>query len=322
MRKLFSAILLLLTSIGAQAQHTFSMVAIDSLTGEIGSAGATCLSVYPMGSLLNRIVPGKGAINAQSYVSEVNRDYAASLIQKGYTATQINDSLYYHDEQATPGYRQNLIITMKGKKVIGAGFTGEFAMDYANHIVGPNYVIAGNILAGQHVLDSMDNAFKRTKGSLADKLMAALMAAKFPGADARCATTSSLAAFIRLAKPTDGIENYTLNLNVSSPENNPFEPIDSLYARFQEFKALGMEGYSPHYGFALYPNPAENILNLTFDSPYFSGPVKIQISDCTGRVYIQEILEKNRATSLDISTLNAGVYIVNAGTGRMKFVKF
>ena len=88
-------------------------------------------------------------------------------------------------------------------------------MDYKNHIVGPNYAIQGNILSGQAILDSMEARFLATPGPLADKLMAALQGANVPGADTRCLAngTSSLSAFLRVAKPNDLPGAFYLDLN-------------------------------------------------------------------------------------------------------------
>ena len=324
MRKFFTALLAVALSLSAHAQHTFSMVAVDTVTGALGSAGATCLSFYPMGAQINRIVPGKGVVNTQAWLSTTNRDYAAELLQKGYSAQQVLDSLYANDEY--PEDRQNLVIDLNGTGARTAGFTGEFAMSYANHIVGPNYVIAGNILAGPHVLDSMEDAFTRTNGSLADKMMAALMAAKFPGADSRCASTSSLAAFIRLALPGDSVENYTLDLNVMSPANNPFEPIDTLYDRFMAFKETGIKDLGREkLDIIFYPNPTKDIFNLSISGLKKSRVMGIWIEDMNGRklkqCYKGLIPERGWSFSASTEGLKPGIYIINVDGQRKKLVK-
>ncbi len=83
----------------------------------------------------------------------------------------------------------------------------------------------------------MELAFNKTKGTLADKLMAAMLAAKIPGADTRCLLegVSSKSAFLRVAKPTDEEDNYYLQLNVNS---RPFmqEPISILEEKYRMWK--------------------------------------------------------------------------------------
>ena len=64
----------------------------------------------------------------------------------------------------------------------------------------------------------MENNFNLTNGTLSDKLMAALQGANISGADSRCLDneTSSLSAFIRVAKPLDDDDSFFLDLNIGS----------------------------------------------------------------------------------------------------------
>jgi uncharacterized Ntn-hydrolase superfamily protein len=297
------------------------MIAVDTVTMEIGAAGATCLSEITMGNLLNRIVPGKGAINTQAWVSPENRDYGASLLQKGYNAQQVLDSIYARDEY--PEERQNLVLNVVGNHPQTTGFTGSFCMDYANHRVGPNYVIAGNILAGPQVLDSMENAFNRTKGGLADKLMAALMAAKFPGADSRCKTTSSLSSFIRVAKPWDAFQHYTLDISVSSGPDTIFEPIDTLHARYMEAKAAGFRLPQKRQvgDIVIYPNPTSNYIYIDIRGFSPGERVTVQLLDISGGAVQTIVLGWKRGVTIPVQSLKPGVYIVNVNGIRKKLVK-
>ena len=87
--KLISLISLLL-SVNLTAQDTFSIVAVDTITSEVGSTGASCTAlVLRIGDL----VSGFGAINSQcDWVAE-NQNYARSLMQQGYAPQQIIYSL-------------------------------------------------------------------------------------------------------------------------------------------------------------------------------------------------------------------------------------
>ena len=58
------------------SQDTFSIVAVDTITGKVGSAGASCIQ----GSIIiSDIHPGVGAIHTQSYWNAINQDSASSL---------------------------------------------------------------------------------------------------------------------------------------------------------------------------------------------------------------------------------------------------
>ncbi|HEX9739124.1 MAG TPA: DUF1028 domain-containing protein [Ignavibacteriaceae bacterium] len=207
------------------AQDTFSIVAINTVTGQVGSAGASCIA----GSIIiSDVHPGRGVIHTQSFYIAQNQNYANYLMNQGYSPQQIIDSLIANDAQNNPGIRQYGIVDLiDGGR--SAGFTGVNCFDYKGHLLGTTYAIAGNILLGPQVLDSMEIKFLNTTGTLADKLMAALQGAKVIGADTRCTSrgTSSISAFIRVANPLDPVGQLHLNLNVN---NTPvgIDPIDSL----------------------------------------------------------------------------------------------
>jgi uncharacterized Ntn-hydrolase superfamily protein len=59
------------------SQDTFSIVAVDTITGEVGSAGASCI---PGSMIISDVHPGLGAIHTQSYWNAINQDSAASLM--------------------------------------------------------------------------------------------------------------------------------------------------------------------------------------------------------------------------------------------------
>ena len=65
---------------------TFSIVALDLETNEVGSAGASCIS----GSIIiSDIHPGVGAIHTQSYWTSGNQNYASDLMEAGYSPNPV-----------------------------------------------------------------------------------------------------------------------------------------------------------------------------------------------------------------------------------------
>ncbi len=215
------------------SQDTFSIVAVNPATGEVGSAGASCIA----GSIIiSDIHPGVGVIHTQSYWNQSNQDSASSLMDLGYSPEEIIDWLIENDAQNNPSIRQYGIIDLidDGRS---AGFTGENCFDYKNHILGQTYAIQGNILLGQEILDSMEIAFTSTYGTLDEKLIAALLAANVPGADTRCLPygTPALSAFIRMAKSEDENDSFFMDINVQSCPTN-LSPIDSLFTLYWDWK--------------------------------------------------------------------------------------
>lgn len=228
----------------SQLFSTFSIVAIDMETGEIGSAGGSCIA----GSIIiSDIHPGIGAIHTQSYYLPANQNLASNLMSQGYTPNQIISNLVLNDIQNNPSIRQYGVISLNNGGE-SASYTGENCSDWRGHLNGITYAIQGNILLNESVLDSMESKFINTNGPLSHKLMAALQGAKVPGADSRCLDEgiSTYSAFIRVAQPEDENEYY-LDLNINSvipyfTQNNIWlEPIDTLQNLYNQWYESSFE---------------------------------------------------------------------------------
>ncbi len=264
---------LVMLTMASYSQDTFSIVAVDTITGEIGSAGASCIDETAIAGgalIISDVLPGRGAIHTQSYWNATNQANAHNRMVEGLSPQEIIDWLVDNDVANNPGVRQYGIVDFDTQgHPRSAGFTGANCMNYKNHITGPNYSIQGNILLGQAILDSMEARFLHTEGSFAEKLMAALQGANVVGADTRCTDnrTSSLSAFIRVARPDNTQGNFYCDLNVPSiPEG--MEPIDSLQTLFDAWlgTTVGVEEDDfATLGLDVFPNPAGNYLMVTFN---------------------------------------------------------
>lgn len=214
------------------SQDTFSIVAVDTVTGEIGSAGASCIA----GSfILSDVIEGIGAIHTQSYWNVTNQQNAHNKMLEGMSPQQIIDWLVANDAENNPSIRQYGIVdlTRNGES---AAYTGVNCFNYKNHVTGPGYAIQGNILLEQIIIDTMQTTFLNTQGPLADRLMATLQAAKIPGADTRCAQygKSSISGFVKIVRIGDGSNPY-LQIVVSNTPTAK-DPIDSLQTKFNIWK--------------------------------------------------------------------------------------
>ena len=230
MKKLLILIITLVYISQIKSQDTFSICAIDTLTGEVGSAGASCVYIANQGvRILSDVHPGVGVIHTQAYYIQANQVYARNLMNEGLSPQQIIDSLVANDAQNNPSRRQYGIVDFRGLSPRSAAYTGPNCDDYKNHITGRNYTIQGNILLGQQILDSMEARFLRAEGELACRLMEALQGAKVVGADTRCMADgiSSIGAFLRVAQPDDPVNNLYLDYNIPIADDG-VDPIDSL----------------------------------------------------------------------------------------------
>ena len=327
MKKLVLVLFLLLSQL-VRSQDTFSIVAVDTVTGEIGSAGASCIdeSQIEGGALIiSDVIPGRGAIHTQSYWNSTNQQNAHNRMVEGMSPEEIIQWLSTHDAQNNPSVRQYGIVDFDSNgHARSAGFTGANCMDYKNHITGPNYSIQGNILLGQMILDSIEAGFLNTEGSFAEKMMAALQGAKVVGADTRCTEngTSSLSAFIRVARPEDMPGGFYCDLNVPSvPEG--MEPIDSLQTLFNAWleTVVGVEDVSEPAEYSIYPNPASgNLRVVSRQSSVFSQKKsEIRMSNLLGETI--EILNfypgEGENLLLDISDYQPGIYFVSIHCGKI-----
>lgn len=255
-----------------KGQDTFSITAVDTVTGEVGSAGASCIDATAISQgcyILSDVKPGFGVIHTQAYWNPANQNYASSLMDLGIPPEDIIDSLVANDVQNNPTIRQYGIIDLFEGSPRMAAYTGINCDDYKNHILGPNYTIQGNILLGQQILDSMEARFLATEGELACKLMAALQGAKVIGADTRCLDdgVSSLSAFLRVARPLDPPDDLYLDINVPlTPEG--VDPIDSLQVLMDSWGDCllsGMPNTTSLSSIQVFPNPFNNILFISTD---------------------------------------------------------
>ena len=236
-RRLLLSVFSVMTSIVLTAQHTFSIVAVDPLTGEVGSAGASCLDVTKMGmaaDTISQLFPNKGSINCQAHYNPANQLIAKQRLNSGYSPGDIIEWLITHDVDGFPAYRQYGIAVLSDKGAVANAYSGDSISGYYNHIIGEDYAIQGNTLMDQSILDSMEYYFLNTKGDLACKLMAALQGANKTGADSRCTKngTSSLLAFIKIAQPSDKFGEPSLRINVETSFNDGIEPIEVVQLKF------------------------------------------------------------------------------------------
>ena len=308
------------------AQDTFSIVAIDTITGEVGSAGASCvdMSNFPgyTDDFLGELFPGLGAINTQAYYHPTNQSNARDRMNLGDTPSQIIDWLVENDVSGQPQLRQYGIVAVVDESPQSAAHTGIATDDYKNHVLGPNYSIQGNILLGQEILDSMEYRFLTAEGDLACKLMAAMQGANVIGADTRCSSngTSSLFAFIKVAQPDDifGEPSFLLSLRTSSGDN--IEPIDSLQTMFDEVHDCYYVGIFDHEEFRnsinIFPNPTSDLIVIESS---LGKPCSIEVYDIYGKSISTSQLVNE--TTIDISVLSNGIYILEVSDGNYSYTE-
>lgn len=165
--------------------HTFSIVARDASTGEIGVAVQS--HWFSVGSIVTWAEAGVGAVATQSFVDPGYGMRGLELMRHGVRAPDALRQLVAADPQ--PEGRQVAMIDASG--AVDA-YTGKAAIAAAGHQVGSGFSAQANMMANARVWPAMADAFTATRGDLADRLMAALDAAQRVGGDVRGKQSAAL----------------------------------------------------------------------------------------------------------------------------------
>lgn len=314
----------------SRAQDTFSIVAADSTTREVGSAGASCVDLFQANisdpGFLGDLLPDTGAINTQAYYLPANQNAARAKMRSGLSPQQLIEWLAKNDVGDNAALRQYGVAGFSGPQASSAGFTGVNTDNYKahriGHIAGIHYSIQGNILLGPAIIDSMEARFRRESGDLACRLMAALQGAKVVGADTRCAPngTSTLFAFVKVAQPSDTYGEPSLSLGVRTRNNQRIEPVDSLQVLFDATKnclPLSFGEAVPASPVRLYPNPTTGSFTVETD-PMQTDPLRISIVSPQGMTVLSQAMTGVR-TTVNPGSLPKGIYavMVDGEKGRM-----
>jgi uncharacterized Ntn-hydrolase superfamily protein len=193
-------LVLILASASAQTQqpphrpvHTFSIVARDAATGELGVAVQS--HWFSVGTVVPWAEAGLGAVATQSFVDPSYGKLGLDLMRAGKSAPEALKALLAGDDGRD--VRQVAMIDAQGRV---AAHTGDKDIPAAGHIVGKDYSVQANLMLNDKIWPAMSRAFENTKGDLAERMMAALDAAQEQGGDIR--GRQSAALIVVTGKPT------------------------------------------------------------------------------------------------------------------------
>jgi uncharacterized Ntn-hydrolase superfamily protein len=165
--------------------HTYSIVACDPVTGQLGVAVQS--HWFSVGELVPWVRAGVGAVATQSFVDVRYGVEGLQLMRQGKTAGQALAQLLKAD--AAPGMRQVGMIDARGGI---AQHTGEHSIQYAGHLAGDNFAVQANLMVRNGVPEAMAQAYREASGPLAERLLAALEAAQAVGGDLRGKQSAAL----------------------------------------------------------------------------------------------------------------------------------
>jgi uncharacterized Ntn-hydrolase superfamily protein len=159
-------------------KSTFSIVAADLQTGEVGCAVQS--RYFSVGSVVPWARAGVGAVATQAAGVAAFGPRTLEELDRGASPEDALERVLAAD----PGRetRQLGVVTADGR---AASFTGAQCLDWAGHRIGAGFAVQGNILVGASVVDEMARAYEETVGSLVERLVAALEAGQAAGGDKR-----------------------------------------------------------------------------------------------------------------------------------------
>jgi uncharacterized Ntn-hydrolase superfamily protein len=208
--------------------NTWTIVAVDPATGDVGIAGASCVPVKI--DAIAALVPGKGVATTQAAFNVTNRDKALIALNEGLTAEEVIIAALDLDDDEED--RQYGVVTLNEGVVHVASYTGEANQPWAGAITDTIAAVSvqGNILVGEEVTQSAYAAFTdSTLGDvhLADRLIRAVEAGSAVGGDKRCnqqgVEQTAAATFIMVARNGDAAYSVpSFGLSAITDPNKPW----------------------------------------------------------------------------------------------------
>ncbi len=165
---------------------TFSVVAKCSKTRSLGVCVSTARPA--VGDRVPHIEAEVGVIATQANTNVAYGTMGLTLLRRGFAPEKaLEDMLKKDPDRET---RQVIIIDRNGRT---AAFTGRETKAWRGHLIGDNYVVAGNMLKGGNVIKAMAKTFERSVGeALPERLIEALEAGQKAGGDRRGKVSAAL----------------------------------------------------------------------------------------------------------------------------------
>jgi uncharacterized Ntn-hydrolase superfamily protein len=205
-----------------------SIVALDRRTGEMGAAVLS--QSFSVGSRTIWAEPGVGVVVAQGTVEPTYGPLGLALLKGGKTPPQTLKSLLATDPR--PGVRQVMIIDSKGR---AAAHTGKSCLPESGHLAGRGFCVQANFVGAKRAWRAMAAAYRVGRGTLAERMAAALEAGEQAKGSRRGAARSA-AVMVVAALPTNAPwEGRLLDLRVESSDG----PLKELKAMLKVQEAYG-----------------------------------------------------------------------------------
>jgi uncharacterized Ntn-hydrolase superfamily protein len=213
----------------ARPLHTFSIVARDSVTGDMGVAVQS--HWFSVGPVVPWARAGVGAVATQSLVLVSYGPLGLDLMEEGMSAGEALEKLL--EDDAHSAVRQVAMVDGQGNV---AAHTGDSCIAYASHYEGNGYSVQANMMLTNKVVPAMAQAYEKAQGDLADRMLAALEAAQAAGGDIRGRQSAAI-LIVRGVPTEEPWSDVVMDLRV---EDHP-QPIEELKRLVTMHRAYNFE---------------------------------------------------------------------------------
>ena len=237
-----------LENVNSKVVATYSIVAWDSATGDLGVAVQS--KFLGVGAVVPYAKAGVGAIATQAWANTTYGPEGLQLLEQGLSPQLVVVGLTKLDSNANR--RQIGVVDAQGNSY---AFTGSGCLQYAGHITGRGYSVQGDILAGEAVIKAMARTFEFTTGTLAERLLSALEAGERAGGDKRGRQSAALLV-VRDKGGYSGFNDRMVDIRVDD-DSMPLVELRRLYKLWEQtflleaqMRSIDMFNQKRNYGAA------------------------------------------------------------------------
>ncbi len=199
---------------------TFSIVALDEKTGELGIAVQS--KFIAVGSVVPYAKAEIGAIASQAWGNVQYGPYGLNLLRQGKKPDEVVKILIEQDP--IRDHRQLAMIDMDGN---ASSYTGKKCLPWAGSKIGNNYSVQGNLLKDPQVIQAMASDFEKSTGALAKRLISSLKAGQEAGGDKRGKQSAAILV-VRQGWGYGGMNDRFRDLRVDD-HPNPINELERIY---------------------------------------------------------------------------------------------
>lgn len=200
---------------------TFSVLGYCPRSGKAGFCQAT--STPAVGWRISDVVPGKGVVTVQAHGDYRQLQLAKKLMAFGHSPAKVLKDLSEDDKHFE--FRQVAVLDFHGNVAVS---TGKRARPWAGEVVGPDFVVTGNVLVGEKVVQAMAKAYAASeKEEFEERLLRAVEAGRDAGGQEEGQTSCALVVYEKHEFPI-----VNLRVDVSA------EPIAEMRRIFDWYKPL------------------------------------------------------------------------------------